>query len=107
MEKEIKFPMEFNKCPICGCPDTVCQIATEELKEKGKILRGAFVSLEKVIVPLEQPHLVATVSLLVCHYDVCAECGTRYCTRVDRTTGMAQPIMGPGKGPPPFPFSKG
>lgn len=110
---ENKQPIEFKECPICRllaailqdeklrCSNTVGQLETEEMKEKGQIPKNAFMSLEKVIVPLIQSPLAAVIPVLLCHYDVCAKCGTRYCTRVDKGTGMPGPPPGKQPGFPP------
>jgi len=109
-EDEMKFPIEFKKCPICGCTETVTRLACEEEKEKGVIPKEAFVSMEKTQVPLMgnmPPKL--TVRVLIACWDVCVDCGHKYCTRVEIQTTQVQ-IQGPkmpGQLPPGFQFPPG
>ena len=91
LEKEI-LPIEFKECPICRCPDTVCQLVGEEEKQAGKAQKDAFFSMEKIITPLNNPALVGVGTGLLCHYDICAKCGFRYCTRVDKVMCAPPPI---------------
>lgn len=109
----MEFPIIFNKCPLCGCPDTVTRLACEEEMEKGIIPKDAPVALERTQIPLMgkvPPKL--TVRMLIASWDVCAgdppgSCGHRYCTRVDIVTTPVQvqaPKMpGPGGQFPGFP----
>lgn len=103
MPEKPKVIAEFKECPICHHPETVTQIATKDLKEAGRIPKEAFVSLEKVIVPLSDPRVALSIETLLVHYDICAKCGMRYCTRADRGTGMVQVRQQPR--PPQTPFS--
>lgn len=77
MSNEVLF--KFTKCPICGGEEMVGQ------KVLGKDKRG----LEATIHPLANPTLV--VPILVVYYDICATCGTRYCVRVEKGSGMVGP----------------
>lgn len=99
---EAKFPMEFNECPICHCPDTVCRLAyKQEIVDKG---RGpdVFASSLKQGIPLIDPRTATLVlPVLLEHYDTCAKCGLRYCTKAEITTGkigMSPPGGTGGKG---------
>lgn len=75
----------WDKCSLCGCPDTVARkFVTEEVRKKAG-WGDAFVSLEKVVTPLfnpMSPPVIAANSILS-HYDVCAKCGFRYCTKAE------------------------
>jgi hypothetical protein len=54
------------------------------MREKGKIAKDAFTHLEVMAVPLEQPAMAGvTVPTIIVHYDVCAGCGRRRCTRAE------------------------
>lgn len=109
MQQQITFPIEFSKCPVCGCPDTVCRLAVKEEIENGRFSEGQFVSLEKVATPLIDPKHPPAISaqLLLCHYDCCAKCGTRYCTRAEKVTGVVGMKPGQGQGPKGFGFHQG
>lgn len=123
---EAKFPMEFNECPICSrrglnffkwlwhkllrkpyYTDTVCRLAyKQEIVDKGRG-QDVFASSEKRAVPLADPRTATLVlPVLLEHYDTCAKCGFRYCTKAEITTGkigMSPPGgtgakgFGPGK----------
>jgi len=94
----MEFPIEFTKCPACGCLDTVTRLACEEEMEKGIIPKGAHVALETSQIPLigsTPPKLSCRV--LIASWDICAECGQRYCTRVQIVT---QPVQVKMQNPP-------
>ncbi len=98
-----QWPKEFNQCPICGCPDTVCRLAyQQEVVDKGKG-PDVFASSERRGVPLTDPKTAAlTVPTLVEHFDTCAKCGLRYCTKAE--IQQAQIKIIPGRGSQ-MPFS--
>ena len=92
---------EFDKCPICKCKETVSHLAcADEVTNTG----GVFLSLEKVFVPIQQPGKIlgSTMRGLLIHYDCCAKCGTRYCTRAEvveaPVTLQTKPGFNPLKG---------
>lgn len=76
---------KFSKCPICGCKDTVCRLACAD---DASIPEGAFISLEKMFTPIQDmTKLISpTIKGILCHYDVCAKCGHRYCTQAEITS---------------------
>jgi len=78
----MEVPKEFKECPICYCKDTVCRQAC---KDEPSIPSGTFVSLEKVVTPIQDPNKISLpqVKTILTQYDVCAKCGTRYCVRAE------------------------
>lgn len=76
------FPIEFEECPSCRSKDTVCRLACAD---ETSIPKGVFVSMEKVFTPIQDVTklLGPLVKGILCHFDVCAKCGTRYCTRAE------------------------
>ncbi len=78
----MEFPIIFPKCPACGCPDTVARLACAD---DPSVDPTAFASLEKLLVPIQDLSKLTTptVKAFVVHYDVCAQCGTRYCTKAE------------------------
>ncbi len=98
MEEEIKFPIEFTKCPNCGCPDTTCRLAYKQEvvdKEKGP---DVFVSSVRLAIPLGDPRsAMLTLPELLEHHDTCARCGLPYCTKAEITR---EPSGGKGFGFP-------
>ena len=81
----MSFPIEFTKCPSCGCKDTVCRLACSD---EPSVPKDIFVSLEKVFTPLQQPtQMLSPIAKgILCHYDVCGKCGHRFCTRAEITS---------------------
>jgi len=75
------FSITFDKCPICKSKGTVGELA---LKDEN-LPEGTFISLEKVVTPVHDVGRITTpmIKCLVIHYDICAKCGMRYCTRVE------------------------
>ena len=86
------FPIEFPKCPNCGCKDTVCRLACAD---EPSIPKDTFVSLDKKITPIQDFTKISTptTKILLRHYDTCAKCGLDYCTRVDKTTMPTDTLM--------------
>lgn len=106
MAEKSRFPIIFEKCPNCGCTETTCRLAyKEEVVDKGKGPE-AFASSEKRPIPLLDPRSsVLTVPTLVEHYDACAKCGLRYCTKAEIVNaGIRMQPPQPGKADS-FPFS--
>ena len=81
----MKFPIEFTECPICHETDTVCRLG---VIGEPSLPEGIFVSLEKVFTPIQQPTqmLSPLVRGILVHYDVCANCGHRYCTKAEKVS---------------------
>jgi uncharacterized protein YoaH (UPF0181 family) len=81
-EQQMPLPIEFLECPICHSQGTVARIACAD---EPSLPKGIFVSLEKVFTPIQDINKIATpvVKGILVHYDVCVECGTRYCTKAE------------------------
>lgn len=78
----MELPIEFSKCPNCNSKDTICRLACAN---DPSIPKGTFVSLEKTVTPIQDANrfTIPAVKAILVHYDVCAKCGTRYCTRAE------------------------
>lgn len=76
------FPMEFLRCPICRCADTICRHACAD---EPSIPKGTFVSLDKVFTPIQDLNRITTPTVkgILTHFDICARCGNRYCTKAE------------------------
>lgn len=88
------FPIEFPVCPSCGSTDTVCRLACAN---EPSIPKSPFTSLEKVFTPFQDVSRVTTplVKGILCHYDVCGNCGLRYCTRAEiRSMPVVMDVLG-------------
>ena len=81
----MEFPIEFEQCPQCGCKDTVCRLACAD---EPSIPKGTFVSLEKLFTPIQDINKIMAPMIkgILSYFDICAKCGTRYCTRAEITT---------------------
>lgn len=75
-QKEIKFPLVFDKCPNCHSTRTV----TDEVKgEKQEGLKQALTMVETPVATPVEMTLALPVPWVIAAFDVCAECGTLYC----------------------------
>jgi len=74
--------MLFPKCRECGSQETVAALACVG---EPSIPEGTFASLEKGFVPIQDMNKISTLTVkgIVYHYDVCARCGTRRCTKAE------------------------
>ena len=80
------FPREFSQCPKCFATATVTRLAAAELLAKGGHIKpDVFLSMRKMIVPLIEPSTaVLSVPAMIVHYDICFDCGTEYCIKVEK-----------------------
>ena len=107
-KQDPRFPREF-KCK-CGATETVSQAACKKEKDEGKIPPEVFTSLEKVACPLigSRPPVGLTVPALMAHYDICMECGAKFCTRVEIIQmPISMKLPGTGGMPGPMPGGQG
>lgn len=107
--KSLEFPLNFSKCPACGCEETVARRVTEDdaaargLLEKSDTHPMISQSVTP-IVDLRALSVRLTVDILVAYYDVCLDCGCYYCVHVEKQKGLVGPPPGgfplPGQGKP-------
>ena len=98
MLEELHFPIDFDKCPVCGSTRRVAEEIMKEEIEKGKIGEGikAAVTIFQAIIT-DPRKLQLSVPVLITAIDVCADCGTVYCIHAEKRTGTPQhPIRGSG-----------
>ena len=100
---ESKFPIVFEKCPICGCLDTITQVAWDEEAEKGRVNKDTPVSAQHLQIPLMDPKKppLLSVGILIQNVDYCAECGAGYCKGANVITGQVGMAPPKGQGRPP------
>ena len=80
---ESQFPKSFH-CPKCGSEKTVIGLAIAPLKANGTIPLSAFGALEHKLTPLFDPKQAKiSCPAISSHFDVCYDCGTYYCARVE------------------------
>lgn len=80
------FPILNLKCPNCGSEERVAELAMQTVEASKGIKRaGSFASLEQRKIPIVSASRVAglSVPVVVHHYDVCADCGTVWCTKAE------------------------
>lgn len=96
----MSFPIEFKECPICHSKETVCRLACAD---EPSIPKDVFVSLDKTFTPIQDVSKVVSPLIrgILVHYDVCANCGTRYCTRAEIISAPVSVQPRPGS-PPRF-----
>ncbi|KKK96611.1 hypothetical protein LCGC14_2661030 [marine sediment metagenome] len=93
-----RFPIVFEKCPYCGCTETITRIAWDEEAEKGRVNKDTPVSAEHLQIPLLDPKKAIPIScgMLLLHIDWCAKCGRR---RLAKAEVITSPVgMGPAPG---------
>ena len=97
-------------CPNCGSGETVSRRLTEPERQNGSLPADTFTSLSRGVTPISSPKVLGVqVDIIVTHQDVCANCGTPYCTRAERAKAMVN-VQGPAAGHGPFgtpPFKMG
>jgi len=92
----MKFPVEFNKCPLCKKPGTLyMQAVKEDLSPPKK----PYAFLEKKISPVQDFMGISLLNtrVLVRHFDTCAHCGFEYCVRAEilpMPTNLLMQMMG-------------
>lgn len=89
---------DHKQCPICKSPEVVSYLATQDLRDAGKIDKAARTSLETIMSPLEN---VVSAGLMTdaafSHYDCCANCGFYYETYTELAhlgTDQVKELMG-------------
>jgi hypothetical protein len=108
-------PKTFDQCPVCGSPNKLGLQYLQYLRETKQIHQDSFKGgLMHQIPMLDQAHPPTIlgprfkVKVLAVFWDVCAECGTMYCTKFDVIEGVGVTERPPGSlTPPPPPNFRG
>jgi hypothetical protein len=82
-----KFPLTFTVCLNCGSSETVAGLAYQEEIMLGnkRIPIDTFKALDTEVRYLENPQMaVLNVPTLRISWDICAGCGQRRCTKVEK-----------------------
>ena len=100
--EELKYPIEFDKCPNCGSTRRIIEIETNKEIEKGELGRDSKIpvlsttsrifnsnQMQKLFV------LSKEIPVLFGYYDVCAQCGTLYCVAMQKGKGIVEPRQQP------------
>jgi len=104
---ELKFPLDFEQCKVCGSTELVIKSLIDKEKAKGKIgadAKPALMTLNALIADMRKPMLAPPV--VAVFVDICAKCGTLRCVHAEIGTAKVQ--IKPGQLlPPNIPFIKG
>ncbi len=102
--EEIKFPLSFTQCPVCGSIRRVANEILNSEKEKGKVGLeiSAFLFQHQSLIA-DARKTILSAPMITSMYDVCVDCGTVYCIHVQ--VGTAVPGAAPGKPPSGSGFS--
>ena len=83
-EDEIKFPIDFSECPMCGSPKKIADSLMQAEVAKGRApenMKTAIVAYQTAIGdPAKALFAIPVVTILV---DVCADCGILYCVHAE------------------------
>ncbi len=93
--EEIKYPIKFKWCPVCGHDSTVINDAVEEEKKKGHIpMEGRIPALKTEAHIRDNSRQIASkvkFPVIVAYYDICSTCGLLYCKEVHKMEGIVTP----------------
>ena len=104
MKDKLKFPMDFTKCPACGSEKKIIETALNEELIKPTSQKTALHVFAVALIDQFSVLTRVTVPILMVLIDACAECGTIYVTRIDKTIGAPQSgPPGSQSFPPSFP----
>ena len=92
-------PITFDKCPACGSTRRIAGMEIQSQIDKGRAnpnTQAWLFNHQSMIADMSRTHL--QVPIILSFYDVCVDCGTVYCIRVEK--GMATPKVNmPQQGP--------
>jgi rRNA maturation protein Nop10 len=74
------YPMEYEKCPNCGCKERVVEVEVNAEKALGKIPQDRFAASNMKFLPIVDAIAGNYISapVLTVFEDICAECGKEY-----------------------------
>ena len=105
----MEYPKEFTKCPNCGNINRIIQTETNEAIIKGDLKEGSkipvMITRTLICDPSALPKIHGfkkEVPVIMGYFDVCSECGTLCCIRVEKGTATieAQSLRRPPLAPP-------
>lgn len=100
---ELKFPLKFEKCPACGSKRRVAEIITNQEKAKGRVGKDrgtCIISYQSLVMDPASGGIIYAPPLITTMFDVCADCGTFYCTQADLGTARVEMKPGAAAEPP-------
>ena len=79
-QEDIKFPLEFTRCPNCDSDRRVASVVLKQEISKGKMPENSRAWITRLASAIGQPKIIgARVPVVQVFLDVCADCGTVYC----------------------------
>ena len=88
---------EFTKCPSCGSERRILEEECQAQIKAGKLPEGtvipAHMSQSVLFNPTPVQNIILArhvVPVMVSQFDICAECGTLYLTRMDRRNALME-----------------
>lgn len=109
MTQELKFPLDFTKCPVCGSTERLAETLVKQEQENSKIGKDAkpFLFQEQTLI-MDPRKVVLSFPVALSFYDVCLNCGTVYCVHAELARGTPQMKQAPpGGNMKPFGFPQG
>ena len=104
MPEELKFPLEFTACPVCGSTRKLAEELVKQEQEKGKIGADAnpFLFQQQTLI-MDPRKVILSFPVLISFYDVCLgtddkPCGTVYCVHTELVQGAPQMKQPPPSG---------
>lgn len=103
---EIKLPLDFPKCRVCGSTRLVIASLMDEEKAKGLVGKEARAALQTVqCILMDAQRVVLAPRVVNACLDICAECGAIRCVHAEFIKARVQ--MNPGMQGGKLPFFKG
>lgn len=98
LDKLIKFPLDYPKCPVCGSERRVAMEALKSEHEEGRChgAKNAFLFQHQSLIANPNMQFLSALMVLT-FFDACADCGTVYCIHAETKTavqGMSQKPTG-------------
>lgn len=96
-DKQPKPLYEFKECPSCGSERRILEEEVQKQIKAGKLPEGtvipAHMSQSILFNPTPVQNIIIAkhiVPVMVSQYDICAECGAMYLTRMDKTSALME-----------------
>lgn len=93
-----KFPHSWDKCPVCGCKETVAgKVKAEEVANNrmGEDVQAYLFQQKAIIIDLRRVSKMLRVPVVTSSYDVCAKCGIFYCVNASKLDELMSSLFPP------------
>lgn len=96
-QKELKFPLDFNECPLCGSIRKVAETILNQEKEAKRIGANARAAIHVAKSMIADPRMIGLKApVIISFLDICADCGAVYCVHAELGTATTTTLP---KGP--------